>query len=245
MFQWISALALFLISLLLEVTAQGATLKTVHNGDFCQVREVRTGHWRIDSLADGRKFEISEARLKNEIEPRLAKALKEEGIDAVPADYDLHLHCTDGGTAIVFNFAKSDPRLCVVASSDFETVYVQANNEAAAGAPCEGERPQALIAAIRDPNLSRDTQDVIRRAHGDIVESVEDDGSGFLLLLKLKEIFRFKEGDAKSRLEADANLMGRLQFVDYDRIQGFLGETVPLIVHAPEGAEPLPESKGI
>lgn len=262
MFPWIAAVFLFAFSFLMEgcspsqTAAQasptrlaqnqaGPSLTEVKSADsaYCKVEQTDPSHWTIRSEADGSTHELNTAELKERIEPRVADALREAGAQS-PADasYELHVTCSPAGVSYSFNFSKGTPRSCVVADADFASLQVLANNEGKAGAACGGERPQALIAQASDENARAEAERTLRDRYPELVQNVSGD-DGLLILLQLREDFRFREEEAKRRLEADPNLMSRLQTLDYDRLEAVSGASEPIAASTlPSGLQRIPTS---
>lgn len=231
MLQWISALLLFALSFVFADFAHAAPTQTPAKNaqnSFCQIEAIGPADWKIYSPANPRPLVLRSENLKKYIEPRINQALKDAGRTPGDANYQLYLRCSEVATELVFDFDQGDAKSCVVYEPRSHTASVFSNNDPEASAACTGQTPQTLTIGLQDPNLAPETERMLSTRYPDLFQDLEND-QGFLLLLKLKEKFRFHEDEAKRQLESDSDLMSRAEFVDYEHIGGLLADSTPLV----------------
>lgn len=244
MLQWIAALVLFVLSFALQACAQaGASLQSQPEriqetavgappegprNDFCRIVPIGASDWKVYSEGQKQPLLITAQSLKQEVEPMVSEALRQAGVNnKEPSAYQLYLRCSQAAPALVFDFDQGDSKACVVYTPQTKSSSVYSNNEAS-DSPCTGENPQTLLIGLDDPNLLGAATDILRTHYPDVLEDLKSD-QGVQLLLKLKEKYRFRESEAKARLESDSDFMSRVEYLDYDRVDGLLGESTPLV----------------
>jgi hypothetical protein len=207
-------------------------------GPSCSLQKTSPDTWKVEVFSPTHKIiHINEKLapvqlnqiLTTEFQNSLHLVNKKGGL------YEVYLMCSSARVFIVVNFLGSSVSsgFCADISSTLKSIKIFSNNEAQRGVACLGERPLKLLLGPRHlneiPKLLRQLQ--TSDAGQAVVDNKQKDPflvSSSTVLVQLKETYRFRERDAKAKIEDDPILHDLLEYIDYDRRFDIAGESFPL-----------------